>query len=78
MVRIQVEFSLSIIKYIKISALKGIILPDMVIKRENVLADYRWILLTFGFTGILQAQPVSTAIAVGLRHTRHSYLASDF
>jgi hypothetical protein len=50
----------------------------MVTKRENVLADYRWILLTFGFTGIFLAQPVSTAIAVGLRHTRHSYLASDF
>lgn len=32
----------------------------------------------FGFSGILLALPVSAAIAVGLRHAKHSYLASDF
>ena len=31
----------------------------------------------FGFSGILLALPVGAAIAVGLRHARHSYLASD-
>ena len=31
----------------------------------------------FGFTGILLALPVSAAIAVGLRHVKHSYLASN-
>lgn len=31
----------------------------------------------FGFTGILLALPVSAAIAVGLRHAKHGYLASD-
>ncbi|ROH85842.1 AI-2E family transporter [Pseudomethylobacillus aquaticus] len=31
----------------------------------------------FGFSGILLALPVSAAIAVGLRHAKHSYLASD-
>lgn len=31
----------------------------------------------FGFTGILLALPVSAAIAVGLRHTKKSYLNSD-
>ena len=49
----------------------------MVTKRENVLADYRWILLVFGFTGIFLALPVCAAIAVGLRHTKHSYLTGD-
>lgn len=31
----------------------------------------------FGFSGILLALPVSAAIAVGLRHLKQSYLASD-
>lgn len=31
----------------------------------------------FGFSGILLALPVSAAIAVGLRHVKRSYLASD-
>ncbi len=31
----------------------------------------------FGFTGVLLALPVSAAIAVGLRHTKSSYLNSD-
>lgn len=31
----------------------------------------------FGFTGILLALPVTAAIAVGLRHLKHGYLASD-
>ena len=31
----------------------------------------------FGFSGILLALPVGAAIAVGLRHVRQSYLASD-
>lgn len=31
----------------------------------------------FGFAGVLLALPVSAAIAVGLRHTRESYLGSD-
>ena len=31
----------------------------------------------FGFAGILLALPVSAAIAVGLRHTKDSYLSSD-
>jgi len=31
----------------------------------------------FGFTGILLALPISAAIAVGLRHTKSSYLQSD-
>ncbi|HEY8118395.1 MAG TPA: AI-2E family transporter [Methylophilaceae bacterium] len=31
----------------------------------------------FGFAGILLALPVSAAIAVGLRHAKRSYLASD-
>ncbi len=31
----------------------------------------------FGFAGVLLALPVSAAIAVGLRHTRDSYLGSD-
>lgn len=31
----------------------------------------------FGFTGVLLALPVSAAIAVGLRHTKRSYLNSD-
>ncbi len=31
----------------------------------------------FGFAGVLLALPVSAAIAVGLRHTKGSYLASD-
>ena len=31
----------------------------------------------FGFSGILLALPVGAAIAVGLRHARQSYLASD-
>ena len=31
----------------------------------------------FGFTGVLLALPVSAAIAVGLRHTKSSYLSSD-
>ena len=31
----------------------------------------------FGFAGVLLALPVSAAIAVGLRHTKHSYLHSD-
>ncbi len=31
----------------------------------------------FGFSGVLLALPVSAAIAVGLRHTRDSYLGSD-
>ncbi|MFM9835121.1 MAG: AI-2E family transporter, partial [Methylophilaceae bacterium] len=31
----------------------------------------------FGFTGVLLALPVSAAIAVGLRHTKSSYLQSD-
>ena len=31
----------------------------------------------FGFTGVLLALPVSAAIAVGLRHTKKSYLNSD-
>lgn len=31
----------------------------------------------FGFSGILLALPVSAAIAVGLRHAKQSYLASD-
>ena len=31
----------------------------------------------FGFSGILLALPVSAAIAVGLRHTKDSYLTSD-
>ncbi|HEU4708252.1 MAG TPA: AI-2E family transporter [Methylophilaceae bacterium] len=31
----------------------------------------------FGFTGVLLALPVSAAIAVGLRHARQGYLASD-
>lgn len=31
----------------------------------------------FGFAGILLALPVSAAIAVGLRHVKRSYLASD-
>ena len=32
----------------------------------------------FGFSGVLLALPVSAAIAVGLRHIRRGYLASDF
>ncbi|MBC7786017.1 MAG: AI-2E family transporter [Methylophilaceae bacterium] len=32
----------------------------------------------FGFAGILLALPVTAAIAVGLRHIRHGYLASDY
>ena len=32
----------------------------------------------FGFTGILLALPVTAAIAVGLRHIRHEYFASNF
>lgn len=31
----------------------------------------------FGFTGVLLALPVSAALAVGLRHTKDSYLNSD-
>ena len=31
----------------------------------------------FGFAGVLLALPVSAAIAVGLRHTKDSYLSSD-
>jgi len=31
----------------------------------------------FGFAGVLLALPVSAAIAVGLRHARHSYIQSD-
>lgn len=31
----------------------------------------------FGFTGVLLALPVSAALAVGLRHTKNSYLHSD-
>ena len=31
----------------------------------------------FGFTGVLLALPVSAAIAVGLRHTKKSYMNSD-
>lgn len=31
----------------------------------------------FGFAGVLLALPVSAAIAVGVRHTKHSYLHSD-
>ena len=31
----------------------------------------------FGFAGVLLALPVSAAIAVGLRHTKNSYLTSD-
>lgn len=31
----------------------------------------------FGFTGVLLALPVSAAIAVGLRHAKQGYLASD-
>jgi predicted PurR-regulated permease PerM len=31
----------------------------------------------FGFTGILLALPISAALAVGLRHTKSSYLQSD-
>lgn len=31
----------------------------------------------FGFTGVLLALPISAAIAVGLRHTKKSYLKSD-
>jgi len=31
----------------------------------------------FGFAGVLLALPVSAAIAVGLRHTKTSYLGSD-
>ncbi len=31
----------------------------------------------FGFTGVLLALPVSAAIAVGLRHSKQSYLSSD-
>jgi predicted PurR-regulated permease PerM len=31
----------------------------------------------FGFAGILLALPVSAAIAVGLRHAKRSYLASN-
>jgi len=49
----------------------------MVAKRKNVLADYRWILLASGFTGIFLALPVSAAITVGLRHAKHSYLTCD-
>jgi len=50
----------------------------MITKRKNVLVDYRWILLVFGFIGIFLALPVSAAIAVGLKHAKHSYLTSDF
>ena len=32
----------------------------------------------FGFAGILLALPVTAAIAVGLRHIRRGYLASDY
>jgi predicted PurR-regulated permease PerM len=31
----------------------------------------------FGFAGILLAWPVSAAIAVGLRHLKQSYIASE-
>ena len=50
----------------------------MVTKQKNVLADYRSILLAFGFTGRFLALPVNASIAVGLRHAKHSYLTSDF